>query len=81
MAARRSLARHVPAYRGDMTDALSYFSAKLALETDPSDVYEAQQAGEPFVLVDVRGEEAWRAGTHPRCHPHALPRDRRASPA
>lgn len=45
-----------------MTDALSYFSTKLALETDPSDVYEAQKAGERFVLVDVRGEEAWAQG-------------------
>ena len=45
-----------------MTDALSYFSAKLALETDSSDVYAAQKAGEHFVLVDVRGEEAWSQG-------------------
>lgn len=45
-----------------MIDALSYFSAKLALETDASDVYEAQRSGEVFVLVDVRGEEAWQQG-------------------
>ena len=45
-----------------MTDALSYFSAKLALETDASDVYAAQKAGERFVLVDVRGDEAWSQG-------------------
>ncbi|MGX5770870.1 rhodanese-like domain-containing protein [Microbacterium trichothecenolyticum] len=45
-----------------MTDALSYFSAKLALETDSSDVYAAQKTGEHFVLVDVRGEEAWAQG-------------------
>jgi rhodanese-related sulfurtransferase len=45
-----------------MTDALSYFSAKLALETDSSDVYEAQRAGEQFVLIDVRGDDAWRQG-------------------
>ena len=45
-----------------MTDALSYFSAKLALETDSSDVYAAQKAGEQFVLVDVRGDEAWSQG-------------------
>ena len=45
-----------------MIDALSYFSAKLALETDASDVYAAQKAGEQFVLVDVRGEEAWAQG-------------------
>ena len=45
-----------------MTDALSYFSAKLALETDASDVYAAQKDEEPFVLVDVRGDEAWAQG-------------------
>jgi rhodanese-related sulfurtransferase len=45
-----------------MTDALSYFSAKLALETDASDVYAAQKEGEDFVLVDVRGHDAWAQG-------------------
>ena len=45
-----------------MTDALAYFAAKLALETDASDVYAAQKAGEDFVLVDVRGDEAWAQG-------------------
>ena len=45
-----------------MTDALSYYSAKLALETDASDVYAAQKAGDAFVLVDVRGTEAWTQG-------------------
>jgi rhodanese-related sulfurtransferase len=45
-----------------MTDALSYYSAKLALETDASDVYAAQKDGERFVLVDVRGDEAWAQG-------------------
>lgn len=48
-----------------MIDALSYFSAKLALETDASDVYAAQKAGEQFVLVDVRGDEAWAHGRVP----------------
>jgi rhodanese-related sulfurtransferase len=45
-----------------MTDARAYFSAKLAHETDPSDVYAAQKAGDAFVLVDVRGDEAWEQG-------------------
>jgi len=45
-----------------MTDAISYFSARLALETDASDVYAAQKAGEQFVLVDVRSDEAWAQG-------------------
>lgn len=45
-----------------MTDAVTYFSTKLALETDASDVYAAQKAGDEFVLVDVRGDEAWAQG-------------------
>ena len=45
-----------------MISALEYFSAKLALETDASDVYAAQKSGEAFVLVDVRGDEAWAQG-------------------
>ena len=45
-----------------MTDALAYFSAKLEHETDASDVYAAQKAGDAFVLVDVRGDEAWAQG-------------------
>lgn len=45
-----------------MIDALSYFSGKLAHETDASDVYAAQKAGERFVLVDVRSPEAWAQG-------------------
>ncbi len=45
-----------------MIDAQSYFSSRLAFETDPSDVYAAQKAGDVFVLVDVRGDEAWAQG-------------------
>ncbi len=45
-----------------MTDAIAFFSARLAHETDPSDVYAAQKAGDRFVLVDVRGDEAWAQG-------------------
>ncbi|MDY0909964.1 rhodanese-like domain-containing protein [Microbacterium sp. CFBP9034] len=44
------------------TTAFDYFSAKLSLETDASDVYAAQKAGERFVLVDVRSAEAWQQG-------------------
>ncbi|EXJ51714.1 rhodanese-like domain-containing protein [Microbacterium sp. MRS-1] len=47
-----------------MTDALSYFAGKLAHETDASDVYAAQHAGEAFVFVDVRSADAWAQG-HP----------------
>jgi rhodanese-related sulfurtransferase len=39
-----------------------YFAAKLAFETDPSDVYAAGKAGETFVLVDTRSEAAWLQG-------------------
>lgn len=45
-----------------MIDASDYFAAKLAHETDPSDVYAAQKAGESFTLVDVRSAEAWAQG-------------------
>ncbi len=45
-----------------MTDAISYFSAKLRHETDPSDVYAAQKAGDRFVLIDVRSHDAWNQG-------------------
>ncbi|GAB3604382.1 rhodanese-like domain-containing protein [Microbacterium aureliae] len=45
-----------------MTDALTYFTAKLTHETDASDVYAAQKAGDAFVLVDVRSDEAWHQG-------------------
>jgi len=48
-----------------MPDTADYFAAKLAHETDPSDVSAAQRAGEPFVLVDVRGADAWAQGRIP----------------
>lgn len=40
----------------------AHFDARLHAETDASDVYAAQKAGEEFVLVDVRGNEAWAQG-------------------
>ena len=48
-----------------MTDAFAYFSAKLQHETDPSDVYAAQRAGERLTLVDVRSDAAWAQGRIP----------------
>jgi rhodanese-related sulfurtransferase len=45
-----------------MTDALTFFSARLEHETDASDVYAAQKAGEEVVLIDVRSDEAWAQG-------------------
>ncbi|MGO4301874.1 rhodanese-like domain-containing protein [Leifsonia sp. RAF41] len=44
------------------TEATIHFAAKLRFETDPSDVKAARDAGEPFALVDSRGEAAWRQG-------------------
>lgn len=43
-------------------DAQQFFAARLAHETDPSDVYVAQKAGERMLLVDVRSAEAWAQG-------------------
>ena len=48
-----------------MTDALEYFSSKLRHETDASDVYAAQKAGEAPVIIDVRGDDAWAQGRIP----------------
>lgn len=44
------------------SEATQHFAAKLGFETDPSDVKAAQEAGDRFVLVDSRGEAAWRQG-------------------
>lgn len=56
-------ARHPSSFSVEsMTDALSHFSAKLEHETDPSDVYAAQRAGEAVILIDVRSAEAWAQG-------------------
>ncbi|CAM5437342.1 Rhodanese-related sulfurtransferase OS=Leifsonia shinshuensis OX=150026 GN=HNR13_000326 PE=4 SV=1 [Leifsonia shinshuensis] len=44
------------------SEAAQHFAAKLRFETDPSDVRAAQLAGERFVLIDSRGEAAWRQG-------------------
>ena len=48
------------------TDAARHFAAKLQFETDPSDVHAAIENGESFVLVDTRGEAAWRQGRVPQ---------------
>ncbi len=44
------------------TALVAHFTAKLAAETDASDVRADQLAGRPFVLVDSRGDAAWRQG-------------------
>ncbi|NYD55657.1 rhodanese-like domain-containing protein [Microbacterium pseudoresistens] len=45
-----------------MMDRAAFFTAKLDAETDGSDVYVAQRAGEELYVVDVRSDEAWAQG-------------------
>jgi rhodanese-related sulfurtransferase len=45
-----------------MIDRADYFAAKLEYETDASDLYARQKAGEAVVVVDVRSDEAWVQG-------------------
>jgi len=46
--------------------AIAHFVAKLAYETDVSDVHAALEVGEPgFVLVDSRSRESWDQGRIP----------------
>jgi rhodanese-related sulfurtransferase len=43
--------------------AADHFRAKLAFETDVSDVHQALESGAPgFVLIDSRNEAAWKQG-------------------
>lgn len=49
-------------YAGIMIDRADYFAAKLAYETDASDVHAALKAGEEIVVIDVRSDEAWAQG-------------------
>ncbi|WP_314422513.1 rhodanese-like domain-containing protein [uncultured Microbacterium sp.] len=45
-----------------MIDRTEYYSAKLAYETDASDVHAALQADSTLIVVDVRSDEAWAQG-------------------
>lgn len=45
-----------------MIDRQDFFTAKLSYETDASDLYAAQKAGERIIVVDVRSDEAWAQG-------------------
>ncbi|MCP1446367.1 rhodanese-related sulfurtransferase [Pseudomonas sp. GGS8] len=59
-----SLVREIPAAPSAI--ALMHFSNRLTFETDCSDVYSSQEAGEvDFVLVDVRGSLAFERGHVP----------------
>jgi rhodanese-related sulfurtransferase len=47
-------------------DAVSFFTARLTFQADVSDVHAAMESGSPgFVLLDSRGEPAWRQGHIP----------------
>jgi rhodanese-related sulfurtransferase len=46
--------------------AAAFFAARLACETDASDVAAALASGDPgFVLLDTRGDAAWEQGRIP----------------
>ena len=45
-----------------MIDRLDFFAARLAFETDPSDVHADRAAGRALVVVDVRSSEAFAQG-------------------
>lgn len=45
-----------------MTDLIDFYTAKLASETDASDVHAARNAGEDVLVIDVRSDEAWAQG-------------------
>lgn len=53
----------VPA--ADAADALAHFSALLRYETDCYDVHEGMALGESFVVLDVRGPDAFASGHLP----------------
>jgi len=41
---------------------IEHFASRLRFETDPSDVHADLEAGTRFVLIDSRGDAAWRQG-------------------
>ncbi|MGP3966444.1 rhodanese-like domain-containing protein [Streptomyces sp. 6N223] len=46
--------------------AAAFFAARLAFQTDVSDVHAARESGAPgFVLIDSRGAEGWAQGHIP----------------
>ncbi|HVK24509.1 MAG TPA: rhodanese-like domain-containing protein [Actinokineospora sp.] len=47
------------------TEAIAHFRARLAFETDVSDVHAALAAADDFVLIDSRNVLAWNQGHIP----------------
>lgn len=45
-----------------MLSRSEFYAAKLAYETDASDVHSARKAGATVYVVDVRSDEAWAQG-------------------
>ncbi|WP_337006652.1 MULTISPECIES: rhodanese-like domain-containing protein [unclassified Microbacterium] len=45
-----------------MIERSDYYAARLAFETDASDVHAARTAGEEVYVIDVRSDEAWAQG-------------------
>ncbi len=52
-------------FDGAMTNAIAFFAAKLAHETDPADLAAARASGTAPLLLDVRSVESWQAGRIP----------------
>ncbi len=60
--AHRAYARRMD-HADRLAAARAHFAARLAFETDVSDVHAALESGEPgFVLIDTRNREAWDQG-------------------
>ncbi|NYJ01984.1 rhodanese-related sulfurtransferase [Nocardioides thalensis] len=45
--------------------AAAFFAAKLAYETDPSDLATARAGGNPPLVIDTRSDAAWAQGRIP----------------
>lgn len=52
------MSRHIPTPE----QIAAHFAARLEFETDASDVHSSQEAGERFLLVDVRNDASWEQG-------------------